>query len=226
MARLPFVRLNLRHNPFGEAAEEERGDLFVGGLNDWPLFLGGAPVLGNGAERGSGSVDDRGGRVTESRRFLQFLGPSGCGKSAYLLALRDRFPGAHLLAWNSVEGWPELSASGNHPLFVDDAQELDGPLLDRVLRFHAVAVATQKDLAVSFRKAEFLVRTVRVPDRVSFSLLQEMVTRRLEWARRGPGPLPSVGVELLRSLLARHCYDLRAIQSHLYDWCQQLEAGE
>jgi hypothetical protein len=179
--------------------------LFAGGLDEWPSFL----------------EVDRG-----SRRVLQLLGPSGCGKSAHLLALRERLPGSHLLSWNAVEGWPELKATRNHPLFVDDAQMLDGALLAQVLNFPVVAVATQKDLAVSFRKAEFLVMTVKVADLVSISLLEEMVARRMEWARRGPGPIPSVGREALRSLLTRHGHDLRAIQSHLYDWCQQLEAGE
>jgi hypothetical protein len=103
---------------------------------------------------------------------------------------------------------------------------LEEALLSQVLNFPVVAVATQKDLAVSFRKAEFLVRTVKVADLVSLSLLEKMVARRMEWARRGPGPIPSVDEEALRSLLTRHGRDLRAIQSHLYDWCQQLDAGE
>jgi hypothetical protein len=108
---------------------------------------------------------------------------------------------------------------------VDDAQRLRGWLLAGVLQFRAVAVATQRDLSDRFARAGFKVRTVDVQELVSLSCLQEVVERRLEWARRGPGPLPRIGTDALAGLFRRHGPDLQIIQSDLYDYYQQLEAG-
>ena len=96
-------------------------------------------------------------------------------------------------------------------------------LLEEFLRYRAVAMATQKDLAVWFRESGFETRTILMPDRVSLSRLIEMVQRRLEWARRGPGPVPSVERSTLKKLLDLHGPDLKAIQTDLYDRYQQLE---
>ncbi len=130
------------------------------------------------------------------------------------------------MAWSAVNGWPILPKATSGPLFVDDAQELTESHLHRVFRFGAVAVATQKDLAVSFSKAGFQVRTERVKDRTDFFGLLQIVERRLEWARRGSGPLPRIEEGALRSLSLLHKHDLRAIQSDLYDLFQKLEACE
>jgi len=98
-----------------------------------------------------------------------------------------------------------------------------GALFREFLRYRAVAMATQKDLAVSFRPSGYETKTVRVPDRVSLSRLEEMVQRRLEWARRGPGPPPEVEKSTLKKLLDLHGPDLKTIQADLYDRYQQLE---
>jgi DNA polymerase III delta prime subunit len=210
MDSLPFARLNLRRNPFGEPSVEDLGALFVGGLEDWPSYLR-ADTVGEGAN---------------SPRCLQLLGPPGCGKTTTLLALRERFSGSALVAWCPVHGCPAIQGSRTGPLFVDDAQMMSGPHLSRVLRSPVVAVATQKDLGVSFHEAGFCIKTVPVSDRVNLHCLQEMVGRRLEWARRGPGPLPEVEEGALQGLLRRHGRNLMAIQAELYDWYQQLEDEE
>jgi hypothetical protein len=46
MSPLPFVRLNLHRNPFGEPTPEERPGLFAGGLEAWPSFLCPGPIPG------------------------------------------------------------------------------------------------------------------------------------------------------------------------------------
>jgi hypothetical protein len=160
------------------------------------------------------------------RRFLQFLGSSGCGKTTRLRALQERFPDSPLVEWCPVRGWPPFPTSWGGPLFVDDAQELSGKLLARVLRFRSVAVATQKSLGKPFRIAGFNVRTVRVEGLMSLSGLQEVVEKRLEWARRSPGEVPRVGEPGLEALFRRHGSDLQSIQSDLYDRYQQLGVEE
>jgi hypothetical protein len=99
-------------------------------------------------------------------------------------------------------------------------------LLAKVLRFSAVAMATQQDLEVPFRQAGFRVRTVPVAERCSRRQLGEIVERRLEWARRAPGPIPKIHEGLREALLRRHRHDVRAMLSHLYDRIQHLEAQE
>jgi hypothetical protein len=204
MPSLPFARWNLRRNPFGEPPPEERAALFAGDLQDWPLFLVGGP----------------------NRRFLQLLGPSGCGKTTRLRELQARFPGSTWLAWCPVEGWPRLFTSSHGPLFVDDAHEMSGWLLARVLRFRSVAVATQRDLSGRFARAGFEARSVRVQELATVDRLQEFVERRLEWARRGPGPIPLVRRDMLAGLFRRHGPDLQSIQSDLYDRYQRLGVEE
>jgi len=139
-----------------------------------------------------------------------------------LLALRERFRGSDLVAWCPVHGWPPIPEPNAGPLFVDDAQMASGDLLGKLFRFQTVAVATQKDLAVSFHEAGFRIRTVPVRDRVDLPWLQEMAQRRLEWARRGPGPLPGVEEGVLQGLFERHADDVVAIQADLYDRYQHL----
>ncbi len=211
MASFPFARLNLRWNPFGEPDEDDRQDLFSGGLEDWPSFLGAKITLGEGT---TPDGDDA--------RALQVLGPSGCGKTTALQALRELFPDSVWLAWCPVRGWPELPASQGRVLFVDDAHMASPSLLGGFLRFQRLAVATQRDLTVSFRQAGIETRTVRLADELGLPRLERMVERRLEWARRGPGPLPAVEEGTLSSLLALHGPDLKAIQSDLYDRYQKL----
>ena len=68
--RLPFAHLNLRRNPFGEVAREERPALVVADLE---------PLLAEIADPG---------------RAVQIIGDSGRGKTSLLLALGARLPDA------------------------------------------------------------------------------------------------------------------------------------
>jgi hypothetical protein len=111
-------------------------------------------------------------------------------------------------------------------LFIDDAQMMGKGMLARTRRFPGVVVATQVDMGMSFRKAGFDVRTRWVPDTIGQRHLQAIVERRLEWARRGPGPIPRVGKKARSGLLGRHGHNLRAMLADLYDRYQQLEALE
>jgi hypothetical protein len=216
MRSLPFARLNLRRNPFGEPHPEDLGDLFVGGLEDWPAFLRGPPS--KESRRYFRKAEDQG-----ERPFLQLLGPAGCGKSTLLAALQGRFTGSSLFAWCPAKGWPPIPKERFGPLFVDDAQMLGKRMLVRVHRFPAVVAATQVDLEVSFRDAGFRVMTTWVPGRICPRLMGSIIDRRLEWARRASGPIPKVDEDAIDLLFRRHGHDLRAMLACLYDRYQQLE---
>ena len=167
-----------------------------------------------------------------SRVLLQFLGPSGCGKSTVLLALKDRLPNARFLAWCPDRGWPPVprlepgAAMGTGPLLLDDAHEMSRRIERLVCRYPLVAAATQVDLSRRFLRVGFRVETVDVGGDLDPGRLRRMVIRRMEWARRGPGPLPEIRVATLKNLLLEYGRNLRAIQADLYGMFQQLEARE
>jgi hypothetical protein len=65
------------------------------------------------------------------------------------------------------------------------------------------------------------MRTIRVGG-VGTEKLGGIVARRIEWARRGPGEVPSVSTSAVSALLLRHGDDVRAIIGELYDVFQNL----
>jgi hypothetical protein len=188
---LPFARLNLRWNPFGEPAREDRGGLAVANL---PELRPGDPV--------------------------QIIGERGRGKTTHLLALAARHPGA------VYECVPEDSDRFTHApedggvYLLDEAQRARPGLLRRLLgRPLSVALGTHGDLSGAAGRP---LRTVRAggmePDR-----LEEVLRRRIEWARRGPGPVPRVPAEAVRRLIGRHGDDVRAIEGVLYELLQEMK---
>ena len=177
---------------------------------------------------------------------LQLLGPPGCGKTTHLAVLRAHVPGAPRVAWSAPggegreasggeggrDGWP--SVPEGDPLFLDDAHELAGEAWPAILTGRRVVVAaTQRDLGPVLAGSHAAtarcgpagagpveVRTIRIAERIAPDHLDRIVARRLEWARRGPGPLPKVARATLVSLLARHGPDLRAVTDDLYERIQ------
>jgi len=188
---LPFARLNLRWNPFGEPARGDRGGLAV---VDLPELRVGDPV--------------------------QVIGGRGRGKTTHLLALAARHPGAvYECVPEEADRFTSSPADGA-VFLLDEAERVRPRLLRRLLaRPLALALGTHEDLSTAAGRP---LRTVRAggvtPDR-----LGEILRRRVEWARRGPGPVPRVPAESVRRLIARHGDDLRAIEGFLYDVFQELE---
>ena len=104
---------------------------------------------------------------------------------------------------------------------LDEAQRLRPRDLRRL--------GTRADLALAFGTHDDLsaivgrrLRTVRV-EVIDVARLRAIVDRRLEWARRGPGPVPVVTDAVLATLVARHGTDVRAMEGALYDAVQKLE---
>lgn len=196
---LPFAHLNLRRNPFGEATRAERAALAVASdreVDGWVERLGGA------------------------RFALQLVGDCGRGKTTHLLALHARFPAA---PFTRLE--PDLPARVDPaPLvFVDEAQLLPARRRRALFRAcRALALATHEDLQPELQAAGLEVETVRLTG-LDPARLAAILTRRLEWARRGPGPIPWLADDACARLVARFGDDVRAIEDHLYGVFQQLD---
>lgn len=146
---------------------------------------------------------------------LQVLGEAGHGKSTHLLALAARLEGA------TYEYVPEgarafrapLDARG--PLCLDEAQRVKPRLLRALFRTgRTLVLGTHADLSPHAGRP---LRTVRLEGPVPLERLRRIVARRLEWARRGPGPVPLPADDTLRALIARHAGDVRAIEGELYE---------
>jgi hypothetical protein len=151
--------------------------------------------------------------------ILQFLGDSGRGKTTHLLALGARYPTAVYEKLEEGQDRWTSAPPADGPFLLDEAQRARPEHLRALLASgRTLALGTHADLsALSARP----LRTVRVGG-VGTAKLGAIVARRIEWARRGPGPLPSVPDAGLNSLLARHGDDVRAIVGELYDVFQTL----
>ncbi len=197
---LPFAHLNLRRNPFGEATPAERAALAV--LVD-------------------GDVERWARQLREERFALQLVGECGRGKTTHLLALHARLPAAPL---TRVGPGPTPARVAPAPLaFVDEAQLLPRRALRALLRGSgALALTTHVDLEPDLRAAGYEVETVRLAG-LAPARLEAMLVRRIEWARRGPGPTPTLAPGACARLVARFGDDVRAIEDHLYEVVQALD---
>ncbi len=217
--KLSFAHLNLRRNPFGEPPREERAGLAVvsvDGLAD--------ELHQRCASRPPGTARDMSSVGLAIPRppplAVQFVGEPGRGKTTHLLALHRYFPDAHLVRW-TPDGWPEIP-SGD-PLFIDDAYLLDDSARRRTWRRGVcVVLAARHDLGLELRKRGFEVRTVLVAEQLTTPGLRRLLDARVEWARRGPRPVPGFTDETLETLRRRFGTDVRTMERHLYDVVQAL----
>jgi energy-coupling factor transporter ATP-binding protein EcfA2 len=151
--------------------------------------------------------------------IVQFIGESGRGKTTHLLALASRFPHAvHEKLEEGQHGW-RTRLPPHAPFFLDEAQRARPRHLRALFASgRTLALGTHDDLS-RFSSRE--VRTVRVGG-ADAAKLETILSRRIEWARRAPGPVPWVPRSTVTALLDRHGDDLRAILGQLYDVFQTL----
>jgi hypothetical protein len=188
--QLPFAHLNLTRNPFGEATEPERIRLAVA------------------------DVDAVVARLGSPGNAVQFLGEKGRGKTSHLMAIRSRFPEAPYVHVRERE-WPRIPRG--HPLLLDETQRL--PAWRRRLLFRrpvSFAIGTHEDHTWELLSAGLEVETLRPGESTDVERLDAIVRRRIEWARRGPGPVPGVPRPALERLLEAAGDDLRKMQDVLY----------
>jgi hypothetical protein len=194
-AMLPFAHLNLRRNPFGELAVRERALLAV------------VDIATADAALNAGAV-------------VQVLGAHGRGKTTHLLALHARRRAAPFVR-ASVPQALELPPEG--VAFVDE-MDFVGPAARRALwrRAAGLAVATHVDLSAEIRGAGRTLETLELRGLTS-TRLACIVDRRIEAARRGPGPVPYVPPASIESLRRACGDDVRAAERRLYDVFQDLQ---
>ena len=150
---------------------------------------------------------------------VQIVGASGRGKSTHLLALHARDPGS---VYECIPEGARTCSWAEAPgtlLLVDEAQRLSRASLVRLFdHIGALVLGTHHDLAA--RSGRPLRTVVLAPP--SIDTLAAIVGRRVEAARRGPGPVPRLGRDALAALAGRYGDDLRAMEGHLYDVFQLL----
>lgn len=196
--QLPFAHLNLRRNPFGEVPAAQRGRLAVV------------------------DIDSYLGRLREPGFVVEFIGESGRGKTTHMRALWDHFRDAPF-----VKAAPNPRAYRIVPapvIFIDEAQFIKRwHHIPRVFRkSRSFVVGTHVSLASTYERAGLDYESVEVGG-VDLASVAQIIERRLEWARRGPGALPRVTNAAVVALVDRHGDDRRAIERHLYEVFQRLE---
>lgn len=196
---LPFAHLNLRRNPFGEL--------------DLASWAGLAVV----------DVDRLVTRLDQPGYAVQLMGDKGRGKTTHLLAIQRRFPHAPYVHVGEDSRARRPRIPHGHPLLVDEIQRLSPRRRRRVYgRRVSLVVGTHEDFRAELRRAGFDVETVDVGGALDAPRLREILNRRIEAARRGPGRLPQVTIRTAHAMIDRFGDDVRAIQGHLYDLFQTL----
>ncbi len=193
---LPFAHLNLRFNPFGELEPQTRAELAVVSLEELPRQL------------------------QQQRVAVEFVGPHGHGKSTHLLALHALFAEAPYLKLH-----PDsiLDIADVPLLFVDSIEHLPRRRRRRLYRrTKTLALTTHDSLQAELQSAGYTVCT-RIIDSTGASTITELVRRRIEHARRSPGPVPDVDAASIGRLKSRFGSDIRAIENYLYDIFQTLD---
>jgi hypothetical protein len=196
---LAFQHLNLRWNPFSQPEPEDISRLAVVDVESF------VP------------------RLRQPGFAVQYLGESGRGKSTHLAALHAHFPGIPYLRFPENTKPPAIPHAPI--LFLDETQRLPSRLRRRIFaRRASFAIGTHQDHSAELARAGLETVSIRLqgltPER-----LGQIVERRLEWARRAPGPLPDVSTAALARLIDQYGDDLASILRRLYEDFQALEEG-
>lgn len=157
--------------------------------------------------------------VPRSDRVVQYVGEAGHGKTTRLLAALGNHPEA--IYYRVPEGSSRLPfrLERGRAYLIDEAQRLTRVGLRRLLsgRF-AVVVGSHADLT---RHARVPVETRVVSTEPS--QLAAIFRRRVEWARRAPGPVPGISLDTLACVRREFGDDVRGMEAKLYDAFQHLD---
>ncbi len=197
MITLPFEHLNLRFNPFKELTQEEKPDLAVLKVKSFAK------------------------KLHSSCFALQFLGKKGRGKTTHLLALRKYFPSSPYLYY--PENGPKPEVMKSPLLFLDETQRFKPEERMRIWqRKTTFVLATHLDHSEEFAKAGLRYESI-VLEGLGEEKLTEIVTLRLEHARRSKGAIPYLDSNAIKTLIERFDDNIRSIEGYLYEVFQDLE---
>lgn len=196
---LAFEQLNLRWNPFGEPAPEDMASLAVV------------------------DVEAHVERLKRPGFAVQYLGEAGRGKSTHLIVLHRFFPDMPYLKFPENTRIPSIPHAP--VLFLDETQRLPPRLRRRIFsRKSSFVIGTHEDHSPELARAGIDTVSIHLSGMTAERLAQ-IIERRLEWARRGPGPLPSVSASKIKWLIETYGDDLSAILGRLYEDFQTLQDG-
>ncbi len=196
---LAFEQLNLRWNPFGEPAPEDIASLAV------------VDVVAH--------VE----RLRKPGFAVQYLGEAGRGKSTHLMALHGFFPDMPYLRFPENTKIPRIPRAP--VLFLDETQRLPRGLRGRIFsRKGSFVIGTHEDHSPELAWAGIELVSIHLSG-MTAKRLEEIIERRLEWARRGPGPLPCLSASKITQLIEAYNDDLSAILGSLYEEFQVIQEG-
>lgn len=196
---LAFEQLNLRWNPFGEPAPEDIANLAVV------------------------DVETHVERLSRPGFAVQYLGEAGRGKSTHLIALHQFFPAMPYLKFPENTRIPRIPRAP--VLFLDEAQRLPAGLRRRIFsRKGSFVIGTHEDHSLELARAGIDMLSIHLSG-ITAERLAQIIERRLEWARRGPGPLPHLSASKIIELIEAYDDNLSAILGCLYEEFQALPRG-
>jgi len=198
MLRQAYAHLNLTRNPFGELDGDERASLVVADVRDLAIDVG------------------RPGFA------LQVIGESGRGKTSHLLAIAESVPCA---CYVRVPVGGRTRIPRGPLIVVDELQELTRAKRRRLFGRPGLSlvIGTHVDVSRELLEVGFEVRTHRPACDISPGRLEEIFRRRVEWARRAPGPVPVVPRHTVERLMSIAGDDIRAMEGILYDALQRAQ---
>jgi hypothetical protein len=194
---LPYSHLNLKRNPFGIPSQADRPMLTVT------------------------DVSGLASQLLQPKTAIQFVGGHGRGKSSHLFALQkdlsDRLN--HSIPYARLRDPTDLPTG---PIvLLDEGAHLYRRAWWRLRRVHSIAISTHITLKPILWMLGFSVQTVRI-ENVRSAELRAIFERRLEWARRGAGPIPTLPESTLQTLLNQYGDDIRSMESALYASIERL----
>ncbi|MHC5111370.1 MAG: hypothetical protein ACYTHJ_16000 [Planctomycetota bacterium] len=192
-----FAHLNLRFNPFGELPLEDRPSTAIVDVSTILNLL------------------------KRPRAAVQFVGDKGYGKTTHLLVIRALLPKSSYV--HIPEGETRRVSPGN-PTIVDEAQRLTRWQRFRLFRGNRpMVLGTHVDFHDELGRAGRDVETIPVHSTMSARRLHALLSRRIQWARRSPGPVPQIAPATSQRLLAEFGPNVRAIERWLYHHFQSLQ---
>jgi len=194
---LPFFLLNLRRNPFGELTVAERTRLAIV------------------------ECDVALQHLKSPRSVIQIIGEKGYGKTTHLLSLAIHFAG-HAYIHIPEDQRVVIPAAGD-PLFIDEAQRLT--LFQRLQTFRSnrrLILGTHTDFEKKLCRADRPVMTIAADQFTNASRVHNLLNARIEFARRGPGPIPSITLKTAANLFTQFGSDIRGMEHSMYHAFQQL----
>ena len=91
------------------------------------------------------------------------------------------------------------------------------------VEFAVEAASAIDNVEAELRRAGLEVQTIEPGPLLNAPRLEAILEKRIEWARRGPGPLPSVQRSTIEHLIERLGDDVRAMEGELYELFQNLD---